>query len=301
MSNMALPVSPIGQAIAADCCCHCQSSVAQIQQAVIEIRALDALSERKQQQGCIGAAVGMLGILIGTFTAAIADIPVLMLFSLLSLIGVIVAVSIRIRHGKTNFDNRRYELLAQVAQLLAKDMGSAGLFDVSLNLLPQDHKSKFVRDGKSGAWSVKHYYDPWLALEGRFLDGTKFSLHMAEKHQARSKRKRSSRGKIKFKSKSKQSSEITLHLKVKPEKHPALETLRESAAGALKLPLWAHTKDIEVQPESLTLRVTTTMKWEVGTTHDKYSANGIELVMSMFLSLYQVLNLSRAIQKSGGG
>lgn len=313
MTTPAAPLSPLGAAIAKSRTCHIQLTAAQIRVGIAEVRLLDQQSEKKSASGCTHAFIGAVGIIGGCFASAIAENPALLLVSLASLIWVIISVARRLIAGKTNFENRRYELLAQVTELLSKDMSPDAQFDLALNLMPQDDQSKFSHKGKSGRWDVKHYHDPWLTLEGRLLDGTKFSLHMAEKHQARSCRKRGRSGKMKFKSKSKNSSEATLFLKIKGDRYQQLATLGESAQGAVQLPPWAQTKVLDVTDESLTLRVTTPTSWKVMPAASEAKpedakqpkepayqgnyADGVELVMAMFLSLYQVLNLSRAIQK----
>ncbi len=313
MSTPDAPLSPMAAAIAKSRTCHCQLTAADIQSGVAEIRQLDKRSERNRSRGCMMAVLGIAGVFGGFFLAGILNMPALLLVPLGSLVLTIWSIGVSLINRKTDFENRRYELVAKVVQLLSKDMSPDAPFDLALNLLPQDDKSKYVRDGKAGRWNVKHYHDPWLVLEGRLLDGTKFSIHAAEKHQARSCRKRGRSGKMKFKSKSKNSSEMTLYLKVKSEKYPQLATLGESAQGAVQIPIWAAIKSLDVTEESLNLRVTTPTAWTVeppplrdlsndsGSKKPKprsnTSAEGSELVMSMFLSLYQILNLARAISK----
>lgn len=305
-------MSPLAAAIAKSRTCRIQLTAEQIKAGIAEIRQLDRASEKKATSGCTQAAIGVLGIFIGLVTTAVTEQPVFLLISLSSLIWILVSIARYFLSQKGDYENRRYELVGKVTELLGKDMSPEATFDLGLNLLPQNDKSKFSHKGKAGHWDVKHYHDPWLTLEGRLLDGTKFSLHMAEKHQARSRRKRGRSGKWKFKSKSKNSSEATLYLKVKAEKYPQLAALGESAQAAVQLPPWAAPKAVEVDTESLTLRVTTPTAWKVeapALTKDEVAAkkndvrkpgsqaDGVELVMSMFLSLYQVLNLSRAMQK----
>lgn len=312
MSTPNAPLSPLAAAIAKSRTCHCQLTADDIQRGVAEIRQLDKRSEKNRSRGCLFSVLGIAGTFGSFFVAAILNMPVLLLGSLASVVVVIWSIALNLLNRKTDFENRRYELVAKVTDLLGKDMSPDAQFDLALNLLPQDDKSKYVRDGKAGRWNVKHFHDPWLVLEGRLLDGTKFSVHMAEKHQARSCRKRGRSGKMKFKSKSKNSSEMTLYLKVKSEKYPQLATLGEAAQGAVQIPTWAAIKSLDVTAESLNLRVTTPTAWNVepppppadAATDNKKpklrsntSADGSELVMSMFLSLYQILNLARAISK----
>ncbi len=313
MTTPNAPLSPLAAAIAKSRTCRTQLTAEQIQTGVAEIRQLDRHSERKANSGCAQAVIGVLGIFFGFVTAAVTEQPAFLLISLGAVVWILLSLARYFLSKKSDFENRRYELLAKVVELLSKDMSPDAQLDLALNLLPQNDKSKFTHKGKAGHWNVQHYHDSWLSLEGRLLDGTKFSLHLAEKHQARSRMKRSSRGKMKYKSKSKNSSEATLFLKVKAEKYPQLAALGEGVQAAVQLPYWAHPKSVEVNGETLMLRVTTPTAWKVdgppAPADEKAApkkkpqqqgshADGVELVMSMFLSLYQVLNLSRAIQKS---
>ncbi|MCZ7648689.1 MAG: hypothetical protein M5U26_26105 [Planctomycetota bacterium] len=201
---------------------------------VAELRKLDKYKESKQAKwtwlGCMG--------LLAVFITGIGSIFLPLLLPLLAVAGVVTVVSFVIRsiHKRLNYENRRYELLDKVLGLIGKDAAKDEKLDVRLDLRPAEHKDKFVRQGQVGVWKVKYYEDPWLELEGRLLDGTRFRLTMIEKCQARSCWKRGRSGKSKYKSKKKSAAESALLLRFKPGRYAAMERIGSELAGAVQLP-----------------------------------------------------------------
>ncbi len=297
-TNEPQPLTELAQAVAQHRKSTCQTTAAELLKSIGEIRKLDQSSEKKQSSGCAQAVLSMLIALAAFGGAAFMNSGWPLLIALAAVVYAIVSVSKSLLSQKTNFENRRYELIAQLVGILSTDMSPAEPIQLAINLLPQDDKSKHSGKGEAGHWTVNHFHDPWLTLESRLLDGTKFSLHMAEKHQRRSRWKRGRSGKSKHKVKTKNSSEVSLFLKVKPEKYRQLEQLGASAHEAIKLPDWADIKSLEIDSQTLSLRVTTRRAWQVGTSETPTQADGTQLVGSMFLSLYQVLTLSREIGKA---
>ena len=297
-TNEPQPLTELAQAVAQRRKSTCQVTAAELLQSIGEIRQLDQSSEKTQSSGCVVAVLCVLAAFLSVAGGAVYETPWPLLIAVAAVGFGIVSVSKSLLSRKTNFENRRYELIAQLVGMLSTDMSPAEPIQVAINLLPQNDKSKFRGKDKTGRWTVSHFHDPWLTLESRLLDGTKFSLHMSEKLQQRTCWKRGRSGKMKHKSKSKNSSEVALFLKVKPEKYPQLEQLGATAHEAIKLPDWADIKSLEIDSQSLSLRVTTSKSWQVGTGEKPTQTDGTQLVSTMFLSLYQVLTLSREIGKS---
>jgi len=214
------------------------------------------------------------------------------------LVITIVAFIIRGRRKRLDTEDRRYELLGQVLKLLKADMADDATIKVRLDLGKADTKAKFDKKGQAGRWKVKYYVDPWLQLRGRLLDGTRFLLTMIDKTQHRSCWKTSMSGKKKYKTKTKHGAEASLLLKVKPSRHPALQKLGTDASAALQLPPNVEAKDLQVGAEGITLKTRLDPDWAVPGPNDADdNMGGPHMVAMMFLSLYQILNLSKAIGK----
>ena len=168
-------------------------------------------------------------------------------------------------------------------------------------------KDKFVSSGKAGSWSVKYYQDPWLQLSGRFLAGTSFTLTKTDLLQKRSKTKQSRSGKLKYKSKTKEGLEVELLLRFKPEKYRHMATLQADASEAIQLPNRnVIVKRLRHTDRSIGLKIAHKGGWHAPGNEEggRGRAAGLDMTQTiamMMLSLYQVLQLSKAIDKSAAG
>jgi hypothetical protein len=267
------------------------------------LRAFDADVERRQAQGTRIGCAGLIGIVAGVsiIKPASASQNAFLAAVGLAAVGLIAAVVGFVRRAvykRINLENRRYELLGRVLALLEKDMRPDADVAVKLDLRPASHAEKLARKGKAGDWNVSYYTDRWLTLVGRLVDGTRYTLVLLAKVQARSRWARGRSGKMKYKTKSKGSSDAILRLKVKPDRYRHLADLAADARSAVQLPAGARVKAIQLEPGAALLRVAATDGWDdvaPGNTASKPS--GAHLVAMMFVSLYQVLNLSRAIDR----
>lgn len=204
--------------------------------------------------------------------------------------------------GKLNYENRRYELMSRVLGLLGTDIGPDVAISSRLDLDKTDRKSKLQREGKAGVWDVKYYQDPFLHLRGKLLDGSRFDLTVIDKLQKRSRWKRSISGKMKHKTKEKSAAEAILKLTPKTSRYSRLETLGPEAEGAVQLPRGVLLKSLQATPEGFVLRATTPEPWTAPPPDEpEEGLSGNQMVAMMFLSLYQVLNLSRAMDKESSG
>ena len=267
-----------------------QITAQELQSSLEELKQLDKLSERKKLFGCLWAVAGGGLALVG-FVLAQETSPVLGGGCLFIGIGLLAwGIINRVSAGRTDFEDRRYELLERVAGLIRVDMNPEAAFNVGLDLNDVNAKNKFVRKGKAGLWNVKYYEDSWLNLGGQLADGTKFTITFTEKHQDRSRTKRSASGKIKHKSKTKSACQAVVTLKAKDKRYPHTGQLGPQARGAVQLPGGVQLKDLSAHDNVLTLKTASKSAWTVD--------SGTALLSQMLLSLYQVLNLSKAIDKA---
>lgn len=204
------------------------------------------------------------------------------------------------RHRSSDIDNRRYLLASQLLGLLRVDFAPEQPVSAELDFRRIDHKAKFKDKGTAGPWKVKFYRDPWLSLSGRFADGTSFQLVQTDLHQDRSQVKRSSSGKYKHKSKTKSAFEAELRLRFKPEKYRHMANLKTDAEQAVQLPDGIELKKLRYNDKEIGLRIAGKGPWSVMQQKAMLGEgfDGTRTLSLMFLSLFQILNLSKAIDKS---
>jgi len=268
------------------------------------LRALDRNAEvegkKLTTQGCIlwPCAVALLGLAVCSLILLFAGwwgivIAVLMVGGAAALVTWAVKVTRRgLRIRKLNVENRRYELVARVLEIIGRDLDHRQPLWLQLDLRPPEHQQKFRGESKVGRWTVKWYADDWLWLSGVLADGTAFKLQAGERLQRRSCWKTSRSGKLKRKSKSKGSSFVTLTLRVKARKHPHLQHIAQRAHQAVQLP--QHVRPLKLhagKPGTIALKVELPQSWEEapGAPHIPRTSTAVAM---MFLSLYQVISLS---------
>lgn len=282
---------------------HNQAEIQTIQSDVEAIRRFDRKNEKLRSiWGWLALAGGIVCVL-GGITGIATDSPVVF-WSLLVIgaIFIIVGNIFRLWHKRLNFDDDRYELLGQVLRLLEKDSASNAVVQARLDLGRPDARMKFVRKGSAGRWEAKFYEDQWLRLAGRLLDGTSYNLAVTERFQHRVRWTTSRSGKWKNKRKTKSATKAVLRLKPKPSKHLHLWKLAPDAANAIQLPDWAWVKSIAVEGGVLVLKVSVKVDWGVPLPdRERPWCDGVHLIAMMFLSLYQIVNLSKVLTKAGPG
>ena len=249
----------------------------------------------------LGGLVGGILALIGMNVAA----PLAALGAVAAVVGFGFAVFAWVQGSsaaKLDLENRRYGLLDGVVRLIAADVGGDTPLGVSLDFRDQTHADKLQRKGKVGRWEAEFYVDRWLDLQGRFVDGTKFSVAMIEKHQKRHRTKRSRSGKIKHKNKTKHATEAIVSLKIKGKRYPQLTGQAKQVDKYIQLPPKATLKSIRVEGEQLVLRSTCTVPWSLKSMGEPEFAervrgvsglDGVNWLAMMLLSLYALLNESK--------
>jgi hypothetical protein len=214
------------------------------------------------------------------------------------LIAAIYAESKKSFHGRFNLPNQRYELLKQVLQMVVRDMEPAAEVSVRLVLSPPSQKNKLIQTVphryKTG-FKVDFYQDEWLTVNGNFLDKTEFLLTTTECNQTAYGWKRSSSGKSKYKTKSKpQGLEVDLKLNYPLRRYGAIKVVKEQAVEAVKLPEKVQLKNLKITDKDIRLSV----KIPPFKPSENWNQENLyQTITMMFLSLYQVLNLSRILSK----
>ncbi len=256
----------------------------------------DAIAEKNQKKlGQIALGLG-IGLFLFFFICILLP-PLFLVFVLLGIALIIVGVLWN-RENKFNIANERYELPKKLIPKMLRDMNPEAPIGLSLNFRPSNHKQKKVDtipDPNRSKWKIDRFIDPWLQLEGQFLDQTHFQLSVTEFTHEKYGWKRSRSGKSKFKRKTKPKGlEIELQLQFSRNKYGAISVLRESFAEAIKLPDHARIKRLRVGENKLLLAVKIPPL-----SHDPKAAveAADRIITQMLLSLYHGMNLAKKISQ----
>ncbi|WNG55372.1 hypothetical protein F0U59_11720 [Archangium gephyra] len=273
-----------------------------------QLEKIDALREKQQARatkvGTLTLAAGVLCLFVGfmVMDGEGVGMPLTWAGTALTLVG-IGAFIVRARHQRLNLENRRYELASRLVGLLQADIAPDEPVTLELDLRPATHADKYQNESKTrSGWNVKHYLDTWLSLQGRLLDGTHFRVEMTERTQERKRTKTNVRGKTKYQSKQKSDALLRVRLRVKPERYQHLERFGARAKGAMQLLKGTQLKDLTVEADRVDMTLHLASPWAAGEEPPPSGTgpaplNGQRVVAMALLSLYQLLNLSRALDK----
>lgn len=192
-----------------------------------------------------------------------------------------------------NLDCSHYQLFEKIVRLINRDMAEQSLLLTKIDFTKSMEKNKIISTVDhpyKRRFKITTYQNPWLNLEGKFRDSTKFQLNCTEYNQKVYGHKKSRSGKSKYKSKTKfKGLEIKLKLAYPNRKYGAIQVFKEDAIGAIKLPPNAQIKNLKITSKYIQLTVKLlSLNREVT----------YQTVVMMFLSLYQILNLARKLSKS---
>ena len=260
------------------------------------IRTIDSEAEKNSSFWSLIIGAAVVAIIVGIVCLAQEYVPAAIVIGGAGAVLLVVSVTKRSIHARMDLDNRRYELVAELLKYVSRDMAPDALVSVSINFQPHNHRSKFERSGTVGHWNAKFYVDPWLTMSARFLDGTKFSVTMIEKHQDRNRTKRSASGKTKYKYKTKSSSEAIVSLRIKPTRYPDVATLQETFdLRTMQWPAGVAVKAFSADNESLSLRTTSALDWNVFPIHQRDdNHDAVKWIAMKLMCLYGLLNSAKA-------
>lgn len=256
--------------------------------------------------GLIGSFVfGVFGLLLLSLILPVHQLisPIFWLF--LFSLGVLLILGIlKLFERPWLIPSERYVLPFRLIQKVIRDMELEPSLHLSFNCYPVNAKRKRIEtipDPNRDRWKIDRYTDPWLLLEGKFLDQTEFTLTLTELYIEKHGWKHSRSGKSKHKRKGKpKGSSLTLTLRFQRKKYGAVTVLKDSLKEALQLPLTARVKRIKVSDRTLSLTVKvppypSPRHFDVDRNVDVKQVE--ELITQMFLSLYHVLNLAQKLSK----
>ena len=263
---------------------------------VAHLRMVDAAIEKLSSKWTKIA----IGLGIATFVQIfiIALFPPILVTFVICGIVLTVAIIKAYKASKLDLENRRYELLARLLEVLARDMAPSYPLHVYLDLRAAELPLKLVNTYKRGSWNFKAYRDNWLWMQGDLLDGNVFTVSMTERLRVRSGWKRGASGKMKHKTKRKSKHEVQVRVAVRLKKHAHIANIAQRGHGAVKLPPYCQPKSLQCKKGELRLKAMM-MDWnEPGPNQQPtHVPRASTAIASMLLSLYQVVSLSQQVTK----
>ena len=261
-----------------------------------EVRGFDHRAERKRRLLLVLAIFGAGGF-FASIPFADGMRPEALAFALVGVCALfpIICLVWRSVIRRYDLDDARYETLEALLGLLGADVAEAEPIRVRLDLDQLDAKRKHsAPTRRRGRYTITTSRDPWLEIEGRFRDGTRFQVTLVEEAEIRTHAKGRKR-------KAKHRYTVHLRLRPKPSRYGGLETLAEGAETALKLPRSVIVKRLTLESGDAALGVA----WKVKTFNHKpvgrtQPHDPQELIPLLFLGLYQILNLSRRMTRRAG-
>jgi hypothetical protein len=278
-----------------------------ISRELTEIAEIDRLAEIQQKKYGKLALYFFLGTL-GTFILIVVTsnslagsnsiaIGTLLLFILT--IGLSIAftysLSRRIYHSKFNLPNYRYDLANSLLDMLTRDIEKASNIDIYLSFLAstdKQHKQSTNPHPSKSGWKIDSYQHEWLQMRGQFLDKTRFILTATALSKTQYGWKRGRSGKNKYKSKTKPVGlDISLTLNYSHKQYGAIKVLKNEIDAAIKIPIFCQIRNIKVTDKliHLSLRIAPHLA--------EKSPEIYQAITTMFLSLYQVMNLAKILTK----
>jgi hypothetical protein len=206
--------------------------------------------------GCIAFAIVFGAIFFGGFFGAVS------LFLIAPAVVVTIVFFYRayqfhqkaIYEGQLDFPNHRYRLPQRLIPILKRDMTLNRKIAIALDFTPPDKRSKFQREvphPRRRGWKIEYFADPWLTLQGRFADGTRFALKVIQRHEIRSGR--NVNGKLRVRPRFK-GFDLQLDLTCSLAISQALNQL-PALGGAVKLPQGVYLKGMRPTPHGLRMKV----------------------------------------------
>ena len=139
---------------------------------------------------------------------------------------------------------------------------------------------------------IDSYQHEWLRMRGQFLDKTRFILTATVLSKTQYGWKRGRSGKNKYKSKTKPVGlDIGLTLNYSQKQYGAIKVLKNEIDAAIKVPIFCQIRNIKVTDKSIYLLV------RVSSHLAEKSPEIYQAITTMFLSLYQVMNLAKVLTK----
>lgn len=280
-----------------------KAPVANIIDDLQEIIEIDRLAEKKQREYNHKAIYYFLGIIVAIGLIIFASntglpdlVVVLFVIAIIGLsIGFIYALVNKFKFGRINVVNYRYQSTQKILQMLSRDMDANADIELKLSFQPiekEEYKIGTTPHPIKPGWKIDTYQQEWLEIQGKFLDKTRFELSTTGISKKQYGWKRGSSGKSKYKSKSKSGGiDINLNLTYPQRRYGVVKDLENEATNAIKLPKLALLRGLKITDKFIRLSVR--LSPNVADSQEEI----YQTITTMFLSVYQILNLAKALSK----
>ena len=266
---------------------------------VEDIGSVNEIDKKAEKKVKLYNTLTIVFFIIGMLATFLSEeIPNAFVIGIPLLILALVFFFMRRSAGKLDFEDYRYEICQELVRLVSSDMGSDEPISVDMKL-KEVKGLKPINETTRAGWSIKSYHEPWLTLEGKLLDGTKFNIGVLEKLELREKWKRKKANKIK----KKKSQKISVRLRFKEGKYSELNTIKPEHMGqAIQLPEGFMAGEFNSTGTEVRLSVSSPT-WKAlfppyGEGIVDLSGPMAQATAMMFLSIYQVLNLAKEMGRA---
>jgi len=297
-------------------------AAAQMFQDLAAIGYLDQELEAKRSKWGWAAGLGGVGLVV-LFIIGCALPPLLIVWAVF-LVAWILAMRAYGAAKKADMEDARFVLAHRLLTLVEPDLDPRHPIVLRICFSPHDDRRKLKSHrklsvpGGVGQWDEHVYEDDFIHLHARGADGSKIKLVLCETVRERKGWKRGRAGKMKSKRKAQARFSLSLSIDVKTDKHGALARMREAAWRAVRLPVLAKAKSLDVGPEGVSLEVVSRSAWSVATRDARGAAlvvqgaskvdglvrmpgstiDAFDCTAMALLSAYQVLNFSAKASKA---
>jgi hypothetical protein len=198
----------------------------------------------------------------------------------------------------------RYQVATRLIEMLRWDTDDYGQHQVQISFALPRKPARSERHPYRLGWNIDFYEDPWLQMEGKFLDGTHYSLNLCEKWQIR--HGRNINGNLRSKPRNK-GLEIKLVLQCDRRLYGDFSQALPQLGKCIKLPPMTTVKSLHINGQRIKIRVVIP-SWQAQKSQGTFLAKLSEgeeattralgrAVTMTFLSGYQFLNYARHLIK----
>ncbi|MDZ8054900.1 MAG: hypothetical protein RMX68_016415 [Aulosira sp. ZfuVER01] len=284
-----------------------KATVSSVMADLQEIAGIDRLAELQQSKhgkralyyflAIIGALLLIVVLSILKIETTILGLGIILLLLGIFILTILLIYELfkKIKFGRLNVINYRYEVTQRVVQMLARDIDESSEIELTLSFKPtvtKENKAEIIPHLSKTNWKIDKYQHEWLRLKGQFLDKTRFLVTATELSKTQYGWKRGRSGKSKYKSKRNSVGlDVVLNLNYPQRRYGAVKILQNEVSNAVKLPNLSYMKGLKVTEKAMYMIV------RIAPQVADNSEEIYQTITMMFLSFYQVLNLAKVLSK----
>jgi len=227
---------------------------------------LKSIKTRQILMRSVAVGVGVLGL------AGVVYSTVFIYLGIGGAIGIFVWAS---KLNAVLKNAQHYGVAEDILQKLSYDTSPRGRFQITVRL--KDERKLMAKQPHRGGEQC-HYLNPWLDVQGIFLDGTMLTENITD--LLRERKRKNANGKTKTKSRSRHI--ITLRLSYPAGRYGNATPVALKLRSTFRLPTGAVVKAFKPSPKSLAVKALA---------HEGTDLRGVQ--DALLLGSYRILNLAR--------